>query len=91
VLARLVSGISFPSRTSEEQILEKEAGEVAQALSIVNDAFGQGVGIERALMNKGWNVERSMMCPHQDGKQDGKAGWRIPSIDNKLEDSEKRE
>lgn len=87
VLAQLVSGISLPSGNSGVQILDKEAGEVAQALKIVDKAFGQGVGIERALMNKGWNIERSMMCPHQDGK----AEWRISSLDNRVEDSEKRE
>src|SRR5208282_6336258 len=66
VLAKLVSGVPFPGGKTEAQILEKEAGEVSQALKIVQRAFDQGVGIERALVAKGWDLERSMMCAHMD-------------------------
>lgn len=47
-------------------------------------AFDQGVGIERALLAKEWNLERSMMCAHMDGKS---GEWRF----NVGEDIEKRE
>jgi hypothetical protein len=87
VLAKLVSGISFPSGKTDLQILEKEAGEVMQALKIVNMAFEQGVGIERGLMAKGWDVDRSMMCPHLEGGID----WGSSRSEEKTEDMEKRE
>ena len=87
VLAQLVSGTSFPSGKTDLQILEKEAGEVMQALKIVNMAFEQGVGIERGLMAKGWDVERSMMCPHLEGGFE----WGTSRVEEKIEDTEKRE
>jgi len=86
VLAKLVSGGPFDSSKSDAQMLEKKVGEVAQALTIVNAAFEQGIGIERTLMSKGWDIERSMMCPHVDGIND----W-TPMMDEKAEDIIKRE
>jgi hypothetical protein len=67
--------------------LEKEAGEISQALRIVNTTFEEGVGIERALIGKGWDLERSMMCSHMDGKREE---WKQWGIDEKLGDMEKR-
>jgi hypothetical protein len=89
VLAKLVSGIPIPAWKTEAQILEKEAGEVSQALKIVNMAFEQGVGIERALVGKGWDLERSMMCSHLDFRRREVSG--SIGIDEKLGDAiEKR-
>ena len=67
----MVSGVPFPSGKTEAQILEKEAGEVSQALKIVQGAF-EG-GIEKALVGKGWDLGTSMMCGHLDGKGE----WRV--------------
>jgi len=72
VLAQLVTGTPLPTGKSELQILERETGEVAESLKIVNAAFEQGTGIERALVSKGWDVEKSMICPHMEGKVEGK-------------------
>lgn len=87
VLAELVAGTSLPIGKTELHILEKEAGDVSLALKIVNAAFEQGEGIERALVSKGWNIESSMMCPHTEGK----FGWRGSVTDDKVEDTVKRE
>lgn len=65
--------MAFPAGKTEGGILEKEAGEVAQALRIVEGAFGQGVGIEAALQEKGWEVGRSMICADEG---DGRGDWR---------------
>jgi len=62
-------------------------GEVSQALKIVQRAFEQGVGIERALVAKGWDLERTMMCAHMDGRT---GEWKV-NVDEKGEDIEKRE
>lgn len=62
-------------------------GEVSDALKIVDSAFGQGGGIEAALVGKGWDVERSMISAHQEGK----AGSGIGIGEEKMEDIEKRE
>jgi hypothetical protein len=56
-------------------------------LKIVQGTFDQGVGIERALLAKEWNLERSMMCAHMDGRS---GEWRF-NVDEKGEDIEKRE
>lgn len=72
MLAQLVTGTPLPTGKSELQILERETGEVAESLKIVNAAFEQGTGIERALVSKGWDVEKSMICPHMEGKVEGK-------------------
>jgi hypothetical protein len=72
---------------TELQILEKEMGEVSDALKMVNAAFEQGSGIEAALVSKGWDVERSMNCGHQEGKVAGGHGMG----EEKMDDVEKRE
>ena len=60
---------------TEGGILEKEEGEVRQALGIVDAAFEQsGVGIEDVLTGKGWNVSRSMICTDEG---DGRGDWRV--------------
>ena len=64
VLAKLVCGVPFAAAKTEVAILEKEAGEVLQALNIVKNAINEGGGIENALAAKGWDIERSMICPH---------------------------
>jgi len=69
----MVSGVAFPAGKTEGGILEKEAGEVAQALRIVDGAFGQGDGIEAALEGKGWEVGRSMICADEGN---GRGDWR---------------
>lgn len=68
--------------------MEKEAGEVSQALRIVNACFEQGGGIERALEGKGWNLERSMMCSHIDYGRGERS--RSMVMDEKVGDVEKR-
>ena len=74
MLARLVSGGTFPSDgKTEGGILEKEAGEVGQALRIVDEAFEWGEGIEAALVGKGWDVGRSMICADEG---DNRGEWR---------------
>jgi hypothetical protein len=85
VLAKLISGVPFPS--GKTQILENEAEQVSQALKIVQGTFEHGVGIERALVTKGWDLERSMMCVHMD---EGSVEWKV-DVDEKGEDIEKRE
>jgi hypothetical protein len=87
VLAELVSGTSLATGKTELQILEKEMGEVSDALKMVNAAFEQGSGIEAALVSKGWDVERSMICGHQEGKVMGGHGMG----EEKMEVVEKRE
>ena len=60
-----------------------EAGrEVAEALRIVDKAFEQGGGIELWLKSKGWDVERSMMCPHMEGRID----WNASKIEEDVPD-----
>ena len=56
-------------------------------MRIVNTTFEQGVGIERALIGKGWSLERSMMCSHMDGNREE---WKQWGIDEKLGDMEKK-
>jgi len=68
-----VSGVAFPAAKTEGGILEKEAGEVGQALRIVEVTFEQGDGIEAALEGKGWEVGRSMICADEG---DGRGEWR---------------
>jgi hypothetical protein len=70
VLSQLVTGTSFPSGKTDDQILGKEAGEVHEALRIMDTAFGQGVGILEGLRGRGWDVARSMMCPNMEGRVD---------------------
>jgi hypothetical protein len=92
----LVSGTaSWPSGKTDSQILDKEADEIAEALRIVNASFEQGAGIELALKSKGWDVERSMMCPHLEGRIDWGAS-RIETEkrsekDERIVDTEKRD
>jgi len=87
VLAELVSGTSLATGKTELQILEKESGEVSEALKIVNAAFAQGQGVEAALVSRGWDVERSMICAHQEGR-----AWSGNGMgEDKAEDVEKRE
>lgn len=50
-------------------------------------SFEHGVGIERALVTKGWDLERSMMCAHMD---EGSGEWKV-DVDEKGESIEKRE
>ncbi len=88
VLSELVSGTSFPSGKTELQILEKETGEVGEALRIVNVMFAQGQGVEAALVGKGWDVERSMICVHQEGRV---VGGVIGNGEKMMEGVEKRE
>jgi hypothetical protein len=38
-------------------------------------------------MAKGWDVERSMMCPHLEGGFE----WGTSRVEEKIEDTEKRE
>ena len=49
--------------------------------------FEHGVGIERALVAKGWDLERSMMCAHMD---EGSGVWKV-DVGEKGEGIEKRE
>jgi hypothetical protein len=55
-------------------MLDKEAGEVTQALRIVEEAFGQGEGFDAALARKGWQGGRSMICV-DDGQGSSGVGW----------------
>jgi hypothetical protein len=74
VLARLA-----PVRQNGSRIHQEEIDQVSHALKIVNTAFEQGTGIERALQNKGWDIERSMMAAHIDGK----GSWKSVVTDDK--------
>jgi hypothetical protein len=69
-------------------MLEKETGEVSEALRIVNVMFAQGQGVEAALVGRGWDVERSMICVHQEGRALGGASG---NGDEMMEGVEKRE
>jgi hypothetical protein len=74
----------------------KQAGDIAEALRIVDKAFEQGGGIELWLKSKGWDVERSMMCPHMEGRIDWSASKIEEDVPEKKDekrivDTEKRD
>ena len=61
VLAGLLANEKLVQGMSDEECAD--AAIVSHALKRVNEGFERAPGIERGLIDKGWNLEASMMCP----------------------------
>lgn len=59
---------------STQETLKMEEQLVFDALDTIKTLFDKGVGIEKGLSNKGWNVEVSLICSnegHSNGIKEG--------------------